>query len=67
MIVGRIENLVKPPTQISHALKSWLDNVIVPALVKEYIAETQSNKVASRGRSRLESPVKVELKSEANH
>ena len=26
--------------QISPALKSWIDNVIVPALVKAYVAES---------------------------
>jgi len=28
--------------KLNPALKSWLDNVIIPALVREYIAETRS-------------------------
>ena len=66
MIVNQSENLVKSSAQISPALKSWLDNVIVPALVKEYMAELQRNEFASRSECGLESRVKVESKSEAN-
>lgn len=30
-----------PVEQLSPAFKSWLDNVIVPALVQEYLTETK--------------------------
>ena len=37
-------------------LRSWLDNVIVPALVREYLAEIkQQNRVATSGRPELTS------------
>ena len=35
-------------------LKSWLDNVIIPALVREYIAEIkQQNRLATTGPSEV--------------
>ncbi len=38
---------MKPTTQLDSALKSWLDNVIIPALLQEYLrqlpAENQKN------------------------
>lgn len=40
--------------RLDPALKSWLDNVIIPALVREYIADTEKqNRVAATGRSEL--------------
>lgn len=37
-------------------LKSWLDNVIIPALVREYIAEIEKqNRLAMTGGSELPS------------
>ena len=45
-----------PPSQhntaqksaLSPELKAWLDNVIVPALVREYVAEMQREKTCVR-------------------
>ena len=46
---------VKTSEQISPALKSWLDNVIVPALVREYLSKTEKRiEFASESKSRLE-------------
>ena len=37
-------------------LKSWLDNVIIPALVRDYVAEMEKqNRLATIGRSELPS------------
>ena len=37
-------------------LKSWLDNVIIPALVREYLAEIkQQNRLATTGSSEVTS------------
>ena len=37
-------------------LKSWLDNVIIPALVREYVAEIkQQNRLATTGPSEVTS------------
>jgi hypothetical protein len=37
-------------------LKSWLDNVIIPALVREYLAEIkQQNRLAATGLSEVTS------------
>lgn len=37
-------------------LKSWLDNVIIPALVREYVAEIkQQNRLATTGSSEVTS------------
>jgi hypothetical protein len=37
-------------------LKSWLDNVIIPALVREYLAEIkQQNRLATTGPSEVTS------------
>jgi hypothetical protein len=39
-------------------LKSWLDNVIIPALVREYLAEIkQQNRLATAGPSEVTSEV----------
>ncbi len=39
-------------------LKSWLDNVIIPALVREYLAEIeQQNRLATTGPSEVTSDV----------
>lgn len=39
-------------------LKSWLDNVIVPALVREYVAEIKrQNRLATAGHSEVTSDV----------
>ena len=38
------------------ALKSWLDNVIIPALVRDYLAEIEKrNRLATTGSSELPS------------
>ena len=37
-------------------LKSWLDNVVIPALVREYLAEIEKlNRLASTGASEVTS------------
>jgi hypothetical protein len=42
--------------RLDPALKSWLDNVIIPALVREYVAETEKhNRLARAGGSELPS------------
>ena len=42
--------------RLDPALKSWLDNVIIPALVREYVAETEKhNRLAMDGGSELPS------------
>jgi hypothetical protein len=42
--------------RLDPALKSWLDNVIIPALVREYLAEIkQRNRLAAEGRSEVTS------------
>lgn len=42
--------------KLDPALKSWMDNVIIPALVSEYLAEMeQRNRVATTGVSELTS------------
>ena len=46
--------------QLDRALKSWLDNVIVPALVQEYLTEMRlGKKFASGVEGELESAFKV--------
>ena len=53
--------------QISPALKSWLDNVIVPALVKAYVAEIElKNGIASTSTLGLESQFKADPSSEGH-
>lgn len=32
---------MKAPPKLAPALKDWIDNVIVPALVREFVAEVQ--------------------------
>jgi hypothetical protein len=42
--------------RLDPALKSWLDNVIIPALVREYVAEIEkNNRLAMTGDSELPS------------
>jgi hypothetical protein len=42
--------------RLDPALKSWLDNVIIPALVREYLAEIEKqNRLATTGGSELPS------------
>jgi hypothetical protein len=58
---------LKLSDQISPALKSWLDNVIVPALVKEYMAESQlENGIAATTKLGIESPLKRVSSPEKN-
>lgn len=33
---------MKPTTQLDRTLKSWLDNVIIPALLQEYLRQLPS-------------------------
>jgi hypothetical protein len=40
--------------RLDPALKSWLDNVIIPALVRDYLEEKQ-NRLATIGRPELPS------------
>jgi hypothetical protein len=52
---------------INPALKSWLDNVIVPILVKEYLAEARlKNVIASESRPGIESAFTARTKPEGN-
>ena len=49
------------PIKLSPALKSWLDNVIIPALVEEYLAEIeQKNRLAITDGSEVRSNKGVE-------
>lgn len=58
---------MKTADQITPALKSWLDNVIVPALVRQYLAEMKrTNKFASQPDVGLESPMVINPNSEKN-
>jgi hypothetical protein len=42
--------------RLDPALKSWLDNVIIPALVRDYLAELdKQNRLATTSRSELPS------------
>jgi hypothetical protein len=42
--------------RLDPALKSWMDNVIIPALVSEYLAEMeQRNRLATTGLSEVTS------------
>ena len=44
------------PIKLNPALKSWLDNVIIPALVEEYLAEIErKNRLAITGGSEVRS------------
>ncbi len=53
--------------KINPALKSWLDNVIVPALVKAHVAEMeQKNGIVSASKLQLESVVKADPYSEGH-
>lgn len=46
----------KRPHKLDPALKSWLDNVIIPALVREYLAEIEKqNRLAVPGGSEVTS------------
>jgi hypothetical protein len=54
------EESVKLSDQINPALKSWIDNVVVPALVKAYIADVErKNGIASASEPGIESPFDV--------
>lgn len=33
---------MKPATKLDSALKSWLDNVIIPALLQEYLRQLRT-------------------------
>jgi hypothetical protein len=58
---------MKLSEQMSPALKSWLDNVIVPALVTAYIAEMEAkNGIASASTLGLESQLKANPSSEGH-
>ena len=42
--------------RLDPALKSWMDNVIIPALVRDYLSEIEKqNRLATIGRSELPS------------
>ena len=42
--------------RLDPALKSWMDNVIIPALVREYLAEIEKrNRLATSGGSEVTS------------
>jgi hypothetical protein len=42
--------------RLDPALKSWMDNVIIPALVREYLAEIEKrNRLATTGDSEVTS------------
>lgn len=42
--------------KLDPALKSWMDNVIIPALVREYLAELEKrNRLATAGNSEVTS------------
>lgn len=44
------------PVRLNPALKSWLDNVIIPALVQEYLDEIERrNRLATTGGSEVTS------------
>jgi hypothetical protein len=61
----RFLSQMKLSEQIGPALKSWLDNVIVPALVKEYLTELHlKNEIASPSKLGIESPIKTDPSSE---
>jgi len=54
--------------QLDPALKSWLDNVIVPALVQEYLTEMRlGKKFASGIEGELKSAIKSARSLEGNH
>lgn len=54
--VGRSVSLGKRPAKLDPVLKSWLDNVIIPALVQEYLAHLEKqNRLATTGGSELPS------------
>jgi len=52
---------LKVSDQISPSLKSWLDDVIVPALVKAYVTELErKNRIAPASTLGLESVLKAD-------
>lgn len=53
----RVEEVAnRRPRKLDPALKSWLDNVIIPALVREYLAEIEKqNRLAATGGSEVTS------------
>ncbi len=55
-------------SQLDPALKAWLDKVIVPVLVREYLTEMRlGKKFASGVEGELESSVKSARSLEGNH
>jgi hypothetical protein len=58
---------LKNSEQPNPALKSWLDNVIVPALVREYVAELHNKSgIARTAEPGLESSLETVSLSEEN-
>ena len=58
---------MKVSDQISPELKSWLDDVIVSALVKAYIAElARKNRIAPASTLGLESVLKADSSPEGH-
>ena len=58
---------MKLSEQLSPALKSWLDNVIVPALVKAYVADVERrNGIVSISTLGIKSIPKEDKSSEGN-
>ena len=56
--VEQLYSLAQRPSRkrLDPALKSWMDNVIIPALVREYLAEMEKqNRLATTGGSELPS------------
>jgi hypothetical protein len=57
-VLEQVYSLAQRPSRkrLDPELKSWLDNVIIPALVRDYVAEMEKqNRLATIGRSELPS------------
>jgi hypothetical protein len=57
-VLGQLYSSAQRPSRkrLDPALKSWLDNVIIPALVRDYLAEIEKqNRLATTGGSELPS------------
>ncbi|MCL2659775.1 MAG: hypothetical protein FWD64_04565 [Acidobacteriaceae bacterium] len=55
-LAGQIDPTRSPAKKLNPALKSWLDNVIIPALVSEYLNTLKAqNSLAIAGVSELTS------------
>lgn len=53
---GAEEGVSRRTRKLDPALKSWLDNVIIPALVREYLSEIEKqNRLATVGGSEVTS------------